>query len=137
MLVVNHTKRNKIDDSYKNQIYEEVDQKITCQIYFLRDIESSEIKRVHLDDIILFKEAADDPLIKSDLKSEPKEKRTTKQPKQRMISCESELTSITDNIQVCNSSSDTIVPATSSSEDSDHGYNLRGLEERRLPIRYG
>ena len=36
-----------------------------------------------------------------------------------------------------NSPSDIIVPSTSSSEDSNHGYNLRGPEERRPPIRYG
>ena len=138
VLIVNHIKRNKIDDNFKEQIYEVVEQKGNSQIYVLRGMESSEMKRVHRDDIILFKEATeDDSQIRSVIKPVPKEKKVIRSPKNSPFSDESDATSTTDYLIVYNSPSDTIVPSTSSSEDGEHRYNLRRPEQRRLPIRYG
>ena len=56
VLIRKHVTKNKADDRYRTEIYEIVHQKDDSVIYLIKSLESSTIKSIHRDNMILFRE---------------------------------------------------------------------------------
>ena len=67
MLITKHVTKNKVDDRYMDEVYEIINQIGDSQIYTVKGIETSIIKRVHRDNIIMFKRSEmNDHLVTTD-----------------------------------------------------------------------